>query len=142
MVMGHNDSSLLYLIDFGLSTRFVDDQGVLVEKQQLGRFSGNFLFTSLNACRGYNKCRRDDMEAAFYILIYLINNKTLPWSDFDMRFKGMNFKFQDLLKERLKRHYSCQLFKMVPNNLQECLKSVLCLKYEDTPNYDHILNCF
>jgi casein kinase 1 len=85
--MGHNDSSLLYLIDFGLTTRFMDENGVLVKKEQLGRFSGNFLFASLNSCRGYNKGRRDDIESAFYILIYLINGKSLPWSNFDTKFK-------------------------------------------------------
>jgi len=83
MVVGHNDSGQLYLIDFGLTTNYLDNQGVLIDKKQLNRFSGNFLFSSLNSCRGFNKGRRDDIESAFYILIYLLNGKTLPWSNFD-----------------------------------------------------------
>ena len=88
ILVGHNDTDVLYLIDFGLATVFQLEDGKHVEKQQLFKFSGNFLFASLSSCRGYNKSRRDDIEAAFYILIYLINGCKLPWSDFEQKFKG------------------------------------------------------
>ena len=77
------------------------------------------MFASLNACRGFNKSRRDDIEAAFYILIYLINRQKLPWSDFAENLK--NLQFQDLVRLRLKRVYTAQLFKMIPLDLQKCL---------------------
>lgn len=77
------------------------------------------MFASLNACRGFNKSRRDDIEAAFYILIYFINRQKLPWSDFAENLK--NLQFQDLVRLRLKRVYTAQLFKMIPLDLQKCL---------------------
>ena len=77
------------------------------------------MFASLNSCRGFNKSRRDDIEAAFYILIYLINRQKLPWSDYAENLK--NLQFQDYVRLRLKRVYTAQLFKMIPLDLQKCL---------------------
>ena len=47
------------------------------------KFSGNFLFASLNSCRGNNKSRRDDIESTIYIMIYLYNGNYLPWCDIE-----------------------------------------------------------
>jgi len=71
------------LIDFGLAQKFVDEDGKHKVKTDLRKFSGNFLFASLNSCRGYNKSRRDDVESLFYMLIYLLNNCNLPWCEFE-----------------------------------------------------------
>ena len=57
----------------------------------MNRFTGNFMFASLNSCRGFNKSRRDDIESAFYILIYLINGNKLPWSNISEHYKDMQF---------------------------------------------------
>jgi serine/threonine protein kinase len=83
VLVGKNDASKLYLIDFGLANTFVDDDGNHTTKNYLMKFSGNFLFASLNSCRGYNKSRRDDIESLVYLLIYLLNGSQLPWSSFE-----------------------------------------------------------
>jgi hypothetical protein len=56
-----------------------------VEKEFIKKFSGNFLFASLNSCRGNNKSRRDDVESAIYIMIYLLNYNYLPWCDIERK---------------------------------------------------------
>jgi hypothetical protein len=58
-------------------------------KQNLAYFSGNFMFASLNSCRGNNKSRRDDIDSIFYLIIYLYNQNFLPWKDFNCTFKQM-----------------------------------------------------
>ena len=63
------------------------------------KFSGNFLFASLNSCRGNNKSRRDDMESAIYIMIYLLNNNYLPWCDIEKKFINEEMEFKDVLRE-------------------------------------------
>lgn len=74
VLIGKHDPSKIYLIDFGLSSSYLDDDGAHVAKTYLAKFSGNFLFASLNSCRGYNKSRRDDIESLIYLLVYLLNN--------------------------------------------------------------------
>ena len=106
VLVGHPDTDVLYLIDFGLASRYLAEDGTHFKKQQMFKFSGNFLFSSLNSCRGFNKSRRDDIESAFYMLIYLINHQSLPWSDFDKKFKDKNMEFHHFLRERLQRKYT------------------------------------
>jgi len=47
--------------------------------------------------------------------------------------------FQDFLRERLQKQFTRQLFKMIPVDLHECLKKILCLKFHEEPPYDFIL---
>ena len=115
IVVGHQDPDKIYLIDFGLTQKFVDLNGDHIEKTYIRKFSGNFLFASLNSCRGYNKSRRDDIESAFYLLIYLLNQCYLPWCDFEQRFANQQIEFKDLLRERLHISYTRKLFKMIPS---------------------------
>ena len=73
ILVGNKDPSTIYLIDFGLSTPFYNEDGSHIAKKFLNKFSGNFMFASLNSCRGNNKSRRDDVQSALNIMIYLLN---------------------------------------------------------------------
>jgi hypothetical protein len=57
----------------------------------IASFTGNFYFASANSCKGYNKSRRDDIESALYLLLFLLNNNRLPWSEL-YRSKAMTFE--------------------------------------------------
>ena len=114
ILVGHKHSNLLYLIDFGLASNFLTEEGEHIEKIQMYQFSGNILFASLNACRGNNKSRRDDIESAFYVLIYLLNDATLPWSDFSTKYTDRSKDFQYFLRKRLCKKYTLALFAMIP----------------------------
>ena len=79
------ETSTVYLIDFGLSKPFMEmdsETGGLkhIDQKQLKMFTGNFMFASVNSIRGFSKSRRDDMESAFYLIIYLLNKNQLPWT--------------------------------------------------------------
>jgi casein kinase 1 len=82
ILVGFKDPSCMYLIDFGLTCKYLNEDGTHIKKEFLRKFSGNFLFASLNSCRGNNKSRRDDIQSCLYLMIYLLNNNTLPWSNF------------------------------------------------------------
>ena len=86
ILVGHEDSDVLYLIDFGLATPYLKADGSHIKQKSLNKFSGNFMFASINSIRGYNKSRRDDIQSVFFVLIYLINGSELPWSDFSQKF--------------------------------------------------------
>ena len=110
ILIGYKDTAKIYLIDFGLSQLYIDTAtGQHVQKQNLAYFSGNFMFASLNSCRGNNKSRRDDIESIFYLMIYLYNNNYLPWRDFKGNFKQM-------VIQRLQLKVTKSLFKMIPSN--------------------------
>lgn len=90
------------------------------------------MFASLNSCRGNNKSRRDDIESIFYLMIYLYNNNFLPWRDFRGTFKQM-------VVQRLQLRVTKSLFRMIPQSLEDCLKYVLLLNFEEEPKYDYLI---
>ena len=138
ILVGYNDPQNIYLIDFGLAVKYLKEDGhTHVEKKALNKFSGNFLLASLNSCRGNNKSRRDDMQALMYMMIYLLNDRYLPWVDFNEKFP--EYDFDDLLIERLDLKYTEMFFKITPKPLREMVKNVLTLKFDGVPQYDEII---
>ena len=77
ILTGYRDPQNIYLIDYGLATKYKD------KKEFLSKFSGNFIFASPNSCRGNSKSRRDDIQSLIFLYGFLMNNCKLPWSNFD-----------------------------------------------------------
>ncbi|KAF9242803.1 kinase-like domain-containing protein [Melanogaster broomeanus] len=82
-VMGLSSSptaSVVNVIDFGLARRFKDPRtnDHIAYKQEGRHGVGTSLFASLNAHRGVECSRRDDLESLAYMLVYFLRG-TLPW---------------------------------------------------------------
>lgn len=69
----------MFLIDFGLTTKYMDNNGRHLEKVKGTTFCGNISFASLNKCQLYTTSRKDDFEPVFYVLIYLLSHFMLPY---------------------------------------------------------------
>ena len=83
ILAGLHDPESIYLIDLGLAVHYKDENtGEHIPNLNRGKFSGNFMFSSLHAVRGKTSSRRDDIEAAMYLLIFWLNQGALPWSNF------------------------------------------------------------
>ena len=70
---------MLYLIDFGLSKCFMDDNNKHIPYRTKCSFKGTPRYCSTNNHNGIEQSRRDDLESIAYILIYLAKRGTLPW---------------------------------------------------------------
>ena len=72
-------SSHLYLIDFGLSKRYIDPSNSEHIPECEGKsLTGTPRFASVHNHYGHEQSRRDDMESFFYMLLYFLKGK-LPW---------------------------------------------------------------
>lgn len=60
----------VYLIDFGLCKRY-DYNGVHIEQKKISSIIGSYNFVSLNVLNGIEPSRRDDIESALYVMIYM-----------------------------------------------------------------------
>ena len=49
ILVGLNDPSVLYLIDFGLSSEYINEDGEHMPMVRHSGFAGNFMFASTNA---------------------------------------------------------------------------------------------
>ena len=74
------------------------------------------------------------------IMIYLLNENKLPWSNFNKKFKDLEKSFSDYLSERLELHYTKELFKMVPKSFRAVLKEILVLTFDQEPKYDYYIS--
>ena len=61
---------LMKIIDFGMSTPYVDIHGKHIPKTQR-KFQGNIAFSSANSLQKISTSRKDDLISIIYILFYV-----------------------------------------------------------------------
>jgi serine/threonine protein kinase len=80
-MMGLNENkNTLYIIDFGLAKKYkkqISDSSSLGYKVQK-KLTGTARYASINAHKGVELFRKDDLESIGYVLVYLMKGK-LPW---------------------------------------------------------------
>ena len=74
------------------------------------------------------------------IMIYMLNDNKLPWSDFQMKNDDGEDSFSEFLNQRLDLKYTKELFKMSPRSLRRVLREILVLKFDEKPNYRHYID--
>jgi serine/threonine protein kinase len=110
----------LYLIDYGLSTMYIDLDNNHIKQRYTDEIIGSKHYISLNIHNNMLPSRRDDLESIVYVLIYLLNDN-LPWENLD------NIHIQ-----KSKEHIICS------NKLLNILNYIRGMSYSDTPNYKFI----
>ena len=69
----------LFLLDFGLGNFYIDPaSGKHIAERKKTHFVGTVGFSSLNSHLLKEQSRRDDLEGAGYVLLYLLKGE-LPW---------------------------------------------------------------
>jgi serine/threonine protein kinase len=106
IVVGKDDPNLIYLIDFGLSSSYLDSNQEHILRTKHKRFFGNILYASLSAFSGISRSRRDDLQSVMYIMVFLLNANKLPWNDLSSKFPNFDRDFNLVLKERLNFEYT------------------------------------
>ena len=135
-VVGLNElSKYLYLLDFGLAKKYRSTvtlkQYPLINKKKL---TGTARYASINALRGFEQSRRDDLESAGYVLMYFLRG-SLPWQGIpgktkDERYKKILQKKNDTSAQEL-----CEGF---PEELAIFIDYVKSLTFMEVPDYNYL----
>ena len=139
ILVGFKDPGVIYLIDFGISHQYVNSDGAHIKFKFQEHFSGNFLFASFNGCINKLLSRRDDITSIIILMVYLLNDKKLPWSGFKEKFEGRHFSFGDYLRERSGPTYMTGLIDMAPRSMFKILKGCLTAEFEEEPPYEELI---
>lgn len=130
---GNINSLHLYLIDFGLATFFIQENGKHISNNQLKTIIGTNEYLSLNGHLGNQLARRDDIESYLYTMISIFSdNKQLPWS---------NETNNSNISESKQYNNIVYLLQFMADDLWFELYIVLLqLKFEETIDYSYWLN--
>ena len=133
-VMGLNQNSkIVYLIDFGLAKKYRSMSTLIQYPLTMKKkFTGTARYASINALKGYEHSRRDELESLGYIFIYFLKGK-LPWQN--IKVKDKEEKFKKILQKKLEIS-SNELCLGIPKEFEIFLEYVKNLKYDEKPDYN------
>ena len=127
---------VLYLIDYGLSKRYIDSKtGEHIKYKNNHKLNGTARYASIHALEGYELSRRDDLESLCYVLIYLLKG-SLPWNRLKTKNKYEKYKLILTMKKNMSEDIL-----VGDTNISEFvdfLKYCRNLQFEEEPNYDYL----
>ena len=136
MLSTDNTDSRVYLIDFGLSKRFMDPVSGHVEYARNRRgLTGTPRYASVSSHLGAEQSRRDDLESLVYILLYLRTGK-LPWQGLPGKTKKEKYK---RVREMKQRTSSLRLSQGFPEPYLEFVDRIRGLGFEEDPPYERLM---
>ncbi len=135
-VIGKGDKSkIIYIIDFGLSKRYIDkNTGKHIPYKEGKGLTGTARYVSLFTHYGIEQSRRDDIEGIAYNLIYLAKGK-LPWQG--VKTKNKKEKHKKIMESKL-AYTPDKLCEGLSYEFVSLLKYARELGFEDRPDYKSI----
>eukprot|EP00913_Durusdinium_trenchii_P032151 g30106.t1 len=131
-------SHILYLIDFGLAKKYRDSKCNHIPYKDNKSMTGTARYASVNAHRGIEQSRRDDIEAIGYVLIYFSRGQ-LPWQGFQAATKEE--KYHKIME--CKQSTSVEtLCKGCPSIFIPYMNYAKALRFEDRPDYAYLRRLF
>ena len=135
----NENSKVLYLIDYGLSKRYINpNTGEHIKYQDNCFPSGTIRYFSINAHKGIIQSRRDDMESLGYIFIYFLTGG-LPWQGTPGDTHSV--KCNNVLKLKLENSLEDICYGL-PIEFLYYMKDVRSLQFDEEPHYSNYKQLF
>lgn len=137
-VMDYKKQQKVYCIDFGLAKNYIKKDGSHNSYKKGHKFCGTARYASINAHKGIEQSRRDDLESLGYMIIYLFKSK-LPWMNIKSENKQEKYKLILEKKEQIKEEELCN---QLPREFLIFLKYIKTLDFDERPMYSSLINMF
>ncbi|EZG88609.1 casein kinase I [Gregarina niphandrodes] len=136
-LLGRNEKSkVLYMIDFGLAKRYQDPRtGEHIPYREDKSLTGTARYASINAHLGIEQSRRDDLEAAGYVMLYFARNGMLPWQG--LKASKKQEKYSLIMERKLATPVEV-LCQDQPREFIQYLRYCHSLRFTDEPDYPHL----
>ncbi len=123
----------LYLIDFGFCKKYINEQdGNHINMKMINNIIGTPTFISLNVHNLIQPSRRDDIESAIYVLIYLWNSDIISAKNCDSNINILDY-LKNIKTNLIDDSNLYTVFKFM-------LQSVRKLGFEEEPDYNYLTN--
>jgi serine/threonine protein kinase len=137
-VVGYDDQSKLYCIDFGLSKKYIKKNGEHVEFSNSRKFCGTARYASIAAHKHQEQSRKDDLESIGYMLVYMYKGK-LPWQGIRHKEKKEKYRLIGQKKSSITDEDLCS---GMPKEFVVFLKYVRNLDFDEKPHYSALKKMF
>jgi len=126
-------ASKLFIIDFGLSRKYIGPDGEIKPPRANAGFRGTARYASVNSHQCKELAPRDDLWSVFYMMVEFATG-TLPWR---------NQRDRDKVGE-IKQKYMTgkKLTDGLPPEFEQFMSYLLTLDYYSKPDYGHIRQLF
>jgi serine/threonine protein kinase len=135
-LFGLEDTSKIYIIDFGFCKSYVGDDDHIPMKKTNGLI-GSRTYASINAHNFDELSRRDDLESLCYTLIYLVQGK-LNWQITGLQ----NHEHPKLANLRIRDMKINMIESSEPSVFINSLKYIRTLEFTDKPDYAYLIEIF
>lgn len=131
----------IYIIDFGLSTVYIDDKKELLPAREISPYIlGTPKFVSIHVHDGEDPARRDDCISVIYILQYLLQDGHVHWENVqDSKSNDLEYSENHILyfKNTERRRLKSMHFESIESNtiLGLILGHLYELSFIEQPNY-------
>ena len=126
------NKSKVYLLDFGLAKKYRSSKTLqhypMTHKKKL---TGTARYASINALKGYDQSRRDDLEAVGYVLVYFLLG-SLPWQGLPV--KAKEDRYQKIMEKKQSTTPE-ELCKDLPEEFKKYVEYTRGMEYEQDPDY-------
>jgi serine/threonine protein kinase len=124
----------VYVIDFGLSKIYwLQDKNMHCPMKQKLSLTGTARYASINAHKGYEQSRRDDLEAIGHMFLYFLRG-ALPWSGLEAKTQEEKYRKICAKKENTDIGELCQGH---PPQFADYLRAARGLDFTTRPDYDN-----
>lgn len=136
--IGYEDESKVYCLDFGLAKKYIKKNGEHIDFTDDRKFVGTARYASINAHKGVEQSRRDDLESLGYILVYFFKGK-LPWQGVKHAEKKKRYAAIKKMKEQTTVETLCE---GMPNEFLKFFYYIKSLDFDEKPHYSALKKMF
>jgi casein kinase 1 len=132
-------ASTVFLIDYGLAKKWKLPNGDHIPFRTGKSLTGTARYASANTHLGEEQSRRDDLEGAGYVLLYLLKGE-LPWQGL-LGAKNKAEKYQKIKECKVNTSIEllCQGY---PEEMATYMNYCKNLKFDEEPNYAFLIRLF
>lgn len=140
LLMGRGtESSVLYVVDFGLAKRFRHPRTREHIPMREGKsLTGTGRYCSVHTHRGVEQSRRDDLETTAYVLVYLFKGR-LPWTGIRA---GSSREKYDRIRSMKENITTEELCRDMGSAMSEYFDNVRALGFDTKPDYAYLRTLF
>ena len=131
------NENIVYIIDFGLSKKYRSSKTLEHIKYVTNKkLTGNARFASINALKGCEQSRRDDLESIGYLMLYFLRG-SLPWQG--LKFAGKENCYKKICQRKLTTSPEALCYRF-PSEFKDYINYTKGLRFDEEPDYEYLRN--